>query len=393
MTDQEKLNQLILQHGDDLPGWINYHQILEASGIDKSLITESMIHKAQRFAKKHRNSVLTWKEPVLQNEDYPIHVWDTECGRYRIARIVSEESRYLAIMMINAPGARESIIANDLRNLKQSLLSVEEHLSNLTEREVKMNAEEILGKSREMGLEKFHRNVEDVSEKVNNNKEECCDDNQSKGEIPSMSVKLSEKNVRKTLLAMGYEESTSWTSKWLAKKISKLDTFLQAKQDPTEDEDINTFRILVDALEKEKEVEIISDGVESATKNETEAQSIVEQVVEEDSKESEKISKKKGKERKKRVSRVKRVKQMKESKNGEGGMSMMDAAVQVLSKSKNPMSCKEIIEAAEEKGYWKSPAGKTPWASLSTGMRREIRDKKKDARFSFVGRGKFSIKN
>ena len=226
MADQEKLNHLILQYGNGFPGWINYGQILEESGIEKRSITESMICKAKRFANKHRDSTLTWKEPVLQNEDYPIHVWDTECNRYRIARIVSEESRYLVIMMINAPGARESIIANDLRNLKQALISVEEHLSNMAEEEVKTNAREVLRKAGELKLEKFHRNVEDISREVHNNNEVNANNNQMKGEIQSMSVKLTERSIRKALLAMGYDEIPSWTLKWLSKKISKLNTFL-----------------------------------------------------------------------------------------------------------------------------------------------------------------------
>ncbi len=44
------------------------------------------------------------------------------------------------------------------------------------------------------------------------------------------------------------------------------------------------------------------------------------------------------------------------------------------------------------KGYWKSPGGKTPAATLSAAMTREINTKGKIARFKKVDRGLFAAK-
>jgi hypothetical protein len=56
------------------------------------------------------------------------------------------------------------------------------------------------------------------------------------------------------------------------------------------------------------------------------------------------------------------------------------------------MNCQEMIKAMEEKGYWKSPGGKTPHATLYSAIAREIDKKGKEARFTKTERGKFEIK-
>ncbi len=71
-------------------------------------------------------------------------------------------------------------------------------------------------------------------------------------------------------------------------------------------------------------------------------------------------------------------------------MSGLDAAVIILAESKEPMRAKEIVEQMEAKGYWKSPGGKTPHATIYAAMLREIRDKGKDARFKKIDRGLFT---
>ena len=56
-------------------------------------------------------------------------------------------------------------------------------------------------------------------------------------------------------------------------------------------------------------------------------------------------------------------------------LSALDAAAKVLGQKKKPMSAKELIEAMSAKGYWKSPGGKTPHATLYSAMLREINTK------------------
>jgi len=71
-------------------------------------------------------------------------------------------------------------------------------------------------------------------------------------------------------------------------------------------------------------------------------------------------------------------------------MSGLDAAAKVLEESGKPMNAKEMIDAVEAKGYWKSPGGKTPHATLYSAIIREIKAKGSEARFRKADRGKFA---
>jgi HB1/ASXL restriction endonuclease-like protein with HTH domain len=73
-------------------------------------------------------------------------------------------------------------------------------------------------------------------------------------------------------------------------------------------------------------------------------------------------------------------------------LSALDAAARVLEEEGKPMGCKEMIEAMAAKGYWKSPGGKTPHATLYSAILRELSEKGKDARFRKTERGKFQFK-
>ena len=73
-------------------------------------------------------------------------------------------------------------------------------------------------------------------------------------------------------------------------------------------------------------------------------------------------------------------------------MSALDAAAKVLGEAKDPMNCQEMIAAMAAKGYWKSPGGQTPHATLYSAILRELKAKGKDARFAKSERGKFTLK-
>jgi outer membrane biosynthesis protein TonB len=70
-------------------------------------------------------------------------------------------------------------------------------------------------------------------------------------------------------------------------------------------------------------------------------------------------------------------------------LSALDAAAKVLGETGQPMSCQEMIEAMATKGYWISPGGKTPAATLYSAIAREITTKGADSRFQKRDRGKF----
>ncbi|MBX3399532.1 MAG: winged helix-turn-helix domain-containing protein [Gemmataceae bacterium] len=71
-------------------------------------------------------------------------------------------------------------------------------------------------------------------------------------------------------------------------------------------------------------------------------------------------------------------------------MSALDAAAKVLAEAGEPMNTKTLIEAMATKGYWTSPGGKTPHATLYAAILREIGTKKTDARFRKTSKGHFS---
>ncbi len=65
-------------------------------------------------------------------------------------------------------------------------------------------------------------------------------------------------------------------------------------------------------------------------------------------------------------------------------LSQMAAAEKILASAREPMSCKELVEAMAKKRVWKSPGGKTPDAALlchirtkgrRRGLKRLVREK------------------
>ncbi len=73
-------------------------------------------------------------------------------------------------------------------------------------------------------------------------------------------------------------------------------------------------------------------------------------------------------------------------------LSALDAAAQVLSESGQAMSCAELIGAMAAKGYWSSPQGRTPAATLYSAVLREMQTKGDKARFCKTGRGQFALR-
>ena len=72
-------------------------------------------------------------------------------------------------------------------------------------------------------------------------------------------------------------------------------------------------------------------------------------------------------------------------------LSAIDAAAKVLGEKKEPMNAKGMIEAMSSKGYWTSPGGKTPHATLYSAILAEITKKGKESRFKKTDRGHFAL--
>lgn len=72
-------------------------------------------------------------------------------------------------------------------------------------------------------------------------------------------------------------------------------------------------------------------------------------------------------------------------------LSALDAAAKVLGEARTAMTCPEMIEAMRTKGYWSSPKGLTPAATLSAAILREVKLKGVASRFARTERGKFAL--
>jgi hypothetical protein len=72
-------------------------------------------------------------------------------------------------------------------------------------------------------------------------------------------------------------------------------------------------------------------------------------------------------------------------------MSALDAAARILGEAGQAMNCQEMISAMAAKGYWSSPNGRTPHATLYAAIAREINAKGNEARFKKTERGKFGL--
>ncbi len=72
-------------------------------------------------------------------------------------------------------------------------------------------------------------------------------------------------------------------------------------------------------------------------------------------------------------------------------LSCVTAAIKVLTESTEPLNAKEIIEAMVAKGYWTSPGGKTPHATLYSAILRDLA-KGDGSRFVKAERGRFASK-
>jgi hypothetical protein len=88
----------------------------------------------------------------------------------------------------------------------------------------------------------------------------------------------------------------------------------------------------------------------------------------------------------KKTKKAKEPKPPKEKKT-----SALDGAAKVLGEQGEPMNCQELIKAMADKGYWKSPGGLTPHATLYSALIREIKVKGKEARFKKAERGMFAL--
>jgi hypothetical protein len=75
---------------------------------------------------------------------------------------------------------------------------------------------------------------------------------------------------------------------------------------------------------------------------------------------------------------------------GDKKMSALDAAAKLLAETGEPMNCQDLIKGMADKGYWTSPGGLTPAATLYSAILRELKTKGTEARFRKIEKGRFA---
>ncbi len=73
-------------------------------------------------------------------------------------------------------------------------------------------------------------------------------------------------------------------------------------------------------------------------------------------------------------------------------LSALDAAALVLAGTPEPMTAPDLVKVMADRKLWESPSGKTPAATLSAAIGREIATKGTAARFRKAGRGRFAAR-
>ncbi|MGO8702196.1 MAG: winged helix-turn-helix domain-containing protein [Candidatus Brocadiia bacterium] len=71
-------------------------------------------------------------------------------------------------------------------------------------------------------------------------------------------------------------------------------------------------------------------------------------------------------------------------------LGLVDAAIQVMQETGEPMNCRDVVKAVLEQKLWTTD-GKTPAATLYAAILREVQKKGTDARFKKVERGQFAL--
>ncbi|TWU62276.1 winged helix-turn-helix domain-containing protein [Crateriforma conspicua] len=73
-------------------------------------------------------------------------------------------------------------------------------------------------------------------------------------------------------------------------------------------------------------------------------------------------------------------------------LSCVKAAIKVLEESSEPLNTQEMISAMTDAGYWTSPGGKTPHATLYSAILRDLA-KGEESRFVKTERGRFTVRS
>lgn len=165
---QEVINALVFKYGANFINQPNAKAWCEEVKLDPDLVTTERLREADAQVrgiamevvhapppKQVREDLINWLSPVtesFESDQSTFHIWATECGRYRIGRVIGAESRFTA--MRREEGKRtEIIVKDDLQSLRAALNAIEKYHNFKYNRDsTKSNRETVIRYAEEEGL-------------------------------------------------------------------------------------------------------------------------------------------------------------------------------------------------------------------------------------------------
>lgn len=200
--------------------------------------------------------------------------------------------------------------------------------------------------------------------------------------------------------ALGYKTATDWDAARLQNTLANIDEFVEEEEigehgGLEEDEEATLIEAKA-AIEDGLEIEVVestgnvAEGAEVDPDIGAEELEVPEEAEATEGAESEpELEKPKPKPKRGQKKGKGKPAKKKQPAKKDKKMSQPDAAVKILQEEGHPMNCKEMVVLMGERGYWSSPKGKTPEASLSARIGKEIQSQK--SRFCKTKPGHFEL--
>jgi HB1, ASXL, restriction endonuclease HTH domain len=332
-------------------------------------------------------NTLTWLPPQSSSNGVStFDTWTTKCGRFRISRITGPEPRFMSIKKINALGATEREIKNDMRTLRAAIGSIE----SLPEcKGMASNSETIISQAEKDGNSKLTPSTYQdpkQGERLQRLKEIKRDDlalhtpigpvevvETVREELPDggpvveekqeeNSFRITEEQARKLLEDTGRKSVGKWPLDKIVKMLNRPQHLTDGGTELVGDS-LNLFKALSSAVQEGRKVVL----EESAEQVFGEVKNLIIEL------ELSKKIKKRG------------------PSSSTGTMSGLDAAHKVLVDTGKTLSAKELVEQMRERSLWTSSAS-TPVDTIKAHIYEEIKKKGAESRFVKVGPGQFSAK-
>lgn len=224
---QTRINALVWRYGANVAGRAEGPALLTEARLAATDLTPAALERATRYVaeKTYEIGPLVWRpmvtEPFEGGTAVQVEVWRTKCGRYKIARVLGADPRFVAVARIGKPAARERVIGNDLRNLEAALAAVDAYHSRLLGEPATGNGRIMVDEAVRNGTHKIPRPTSIESSTLYNDLTE--------GDVPAVqtitrdgrtTMKITEAKARELLVACGWPTASPDSDKFDLKRLN-----------------------------------------------------------------------------------------------------------------------------------------------------------------------------